>query len=90
MMGKNYDYDGVLVFVVVDGLKVAFKYPEVVSDHLFLLFAFLLKGRVNTVELCTSYLTAKLRLKKSLEIFSLTAFNELKLRLAEKSFPVQR
>lgn len=57
-MGKNYDYDGVLVFVVVDGLKVAFKYPEVVSDHLFLLFVLLLKGRVNIVELCTSYLTA--------------------------------
>lgn len=57
-MGKNYDYDGVLVFVVVDGLKVAFKYPEVVPDHLFLLFALLLKGRVNIVELCTSYLTA--------------------------------
>lgn len=57
-MSKNYGYGGVLVFVRVDGLKLAFKYTKVMLDHLLLLFVLLWNGVVNIVQLCTSYLTA--------------------------------
>lgn len=55
---QNCDYDGILVFVVLDGLKLAFKCTEVMSVYLCFLFVLLLNDRVNIVWLCVSYLTA--------------------------------
>lgn len=59
MLCKSNDYDeGGFVFVVLGGLKLAFKDTEVMSIPLFFLFVLLLNGIVNIVWLCISYLTA--------------------------------
>lgn len=53
MLCKNYDCEErVLVFVVLDGLKLALRDTEVMSVHLFFLFVLLLNGIVNIVWLC--------------------------------------
>lgn len=58
MLCKNYDYDGVFVFVMLGGMKLALKDTELMSIRLIFLFVLLLNGIVNIVWLCISYLTA--------------------------------